>query len=315
MFCYEAGPCGYVLYRQITNMGHTCVVAAPSLIPRKPGNRVKTDRKDAEALAHWLRTGELTPVWVPDEEQEAFRDLLRARKTAKEDLQRQRQRISKFLLRLGLRCPDKTWSAGINSWLRSLKLEQAAQQFVLVELIHAWDECQQRLDRVEKAAKQFGQSSPMGHVITALQAFRGIAFITAATIVAEAGDVTRFETAAQLMSYAGATPSEASSGEKERRGNVTKAGNPHLRFVVVEAAWHYRHRPAVGPALRKRQADVPEEIKQMSWKAQHRLHQKFRRMIARGKPSGVAAMAVARELLGFVWAAAHEVSASSRQSA
>ena len=192
MFCYEAGPCGYGLYRQITNMGHTCVVAAPSLIPQRPGNRVKTDRKDAEGLAHWLRSGELTPVWVPDEEQEAFRDLLRARKTVKEDLQRHRQRISKFLLKLGLHCPHTAWSARFVTWLRSLKLEQPSQQFVLVELIHAWNECQQRLERVEKQAKQFGENAPFGHVIAALQAFRGIAFMRAATIVAEAGDITRF---------------------------------------------------------------------------------------------------------------------------
>lgn len=315
VFCYEAGPCGYGLYRQITNLGHTCIVAAPSLIPRRPGQKVKTDRKDAEGLAHWLRAGELPSVWVPDQEHEAFRDLLRARKMAKEDLHQQRQRLLKMLLRLGLHCQYRNWSSGHDQWLRSLKLDNPGQQFVLCELIHAMDECQQRLTRLEKAAEHFSESSPLDPVIKALQALRGIAFITAATIVAEAGDLNRFETADQIMSYAGVTPTEHSSGDRSSRGQITRAGNAHLRFVVVEAAWHYRHRPAIGPSSRKRQETISEEIKQISWKAQCRLNGKYHRMIAKGKPPGVAVTAVARELLGFIWAVAHVVADTPEQVA
>ncbi len=302
LFCYEAGPCGYELYRQIKNLGHFCIVAAPSLIPQRPGNKVKTDRRDAVSLAHWLRAGELTPVWVPDEEHEALRELLRAREMAKRDLQKQRQRIGKMLLRHGLHCSHRNWSAGHIAWLRGLKLEHSSQQMVLSELIHAMDECQERLNRLEKEAKHLCKNSSLGPIIQVLQALRGIAFVTAAGIVAEAGDLARFKTAAQLMSYGGVTPSEHSSGERKRRGHMTKAGNSHLRFLVIEAAWHYRHRPAVGKDLRARQQHVSEEVKQLSWNAQQRLHLKYRRMTAQAKPPGVAVTAVARELLGFIWA-------------
>ena len=303
VFCYESGQLGYGLYRHIKAMGHECIVVAPSLIPEKKGDKVKTDRKDAQKLARCLRNGDLTPVWVPDEEHEALRDLVRARESAVEDLHRNRQRIIKFLLKLGVKNPEgaKNWSVKYKEWLKTLKLQNSAQQMVLSEHIHTMEESENRLTRFEKEIAAQYETSTQRELASALQGFRGIALLTAATIIAEVGDLSRFSKASQLMSYAGLVPSESSSGDTSKRGCITKAGNSHLRRIIVEAAWHYRHRPAVGLNLKKRQEGLPEEIKQISWKAQHRLNLKYRRMAAKGKVGQKAIVAVARELLGFIW--------------
>jgi len=308
-FCYEAGPCGYGIYRQLIAMGCSCMVVAPSLVPRKPGERVKTDRRDAKKLARLLRSGDLTPVWVPDEHQEALRDLLRAREDACQDLLRKRHQLGKFLLRLGVMRPDgiKAWTSRHRQWLQSIRFAEPAQHIVLAEYLHAVEEVESRIERLEREIAAYVEAFADGKVIKALQALRGVGLITAATLVAELGDITRFETPKQLMSYAGLVPSEYSSGGKERRGAITKSGNSHVRRVTVESAWNYRHTPKVGAPLRKRQEGVSEKVKSIAWKAQIRLHGKYRRLIGRGKRRQVAVVAMARELLGFIWAVAHQV--------
>jgi len=308
-FCYEAGPCGYGIYRQLVAMGSSCMVVAPSLVPRKPGERVKTDRRDAKKLARLLRSGDLTPVWVPDEHQEALRDLLRAREDACQDLLRKRHQLSKFLMRLGVMPPAgiKAWTDRHRRWLQSIRFDEPAQQTVLAEYLHAVEEVESRIERLEREIAAYVEAFADGKVIKALQGLRGVGLITAATLVAELGDITRFETPQQLMSYAGLVPSEYSSGGKERRGPITKSGNSHVRRVTVESAWNYRHTPKVGALLRKRQQGVSEKVKSIAWKAQIRLHGKYRRLMGRGKRKQVAVVAVARELLGFIWAVARQV--------
>jgi len=308
-FCYEAGPCGYGLYRQIASMGHSCRVAASSLVPQRPGDKVKNDRRDARKLARHLRNGDLSPVWVPDEDNEALRDLSRARQSAKEDLHRNRQKLLKFLLRLGIRSPQRirNWGSKHWQWLKALKLDNSIQQMILSEHIYAIEECDSRVSRFEKEIEAQGQDGPHQNTMAALQGLKGVALITSATIISEVGDLTRFKNPRQLMAYAGLVPSESSSGNSIKRGSITKSGNSHLRKVIVEAAWHYRHRPTLSIGLKKRQEELPEEIKQISWKAQHRLNLKFRRMTATGKPSQKAVVGVARELLGFVWAVGQAV--------
>lgn len=305
--CYEAGPTGYVLYWQLTAMGIHCDVVAPTLIPVKPGDRVKTDRRDAMKLAKSYRSGDLTPVWVPDGAHEALRDLVRGREAAKRDQLRARHRLQKFLLRHGRRAPAKVkpWTATHLEWVRqSVSFEFGAQQAVLVDYLAEVDHARERVKRIEGAIDEAVESVPEGMraVIEALQALRGIAKISAVTIVAEVGQLSRFARPRQLMGYSGAVSSEDSSGERTRRGGITKAGNAHLRRIVVEAAWSYRHRPAVGGALRVRQEGLGEEVKEIAWKAQHRLHSRYRRLAAKGKVKQQVVTAVARELLGFIWA-------------
>lgn len=280
-FCYEAGPCGYTIYRQLTEMGARCDVVAPSLIPTKPGERVKTDRRDAKKLARLHRSGELTPVWVPDEAHEALRDLVRAREDAIEDLQRQRNRLTKFLLRLNLHpaAGVKRWSLQYRQWLESLRLKHAAQQVVLQEYLYAIHESETRVERYEKEMEVLAESSLLKPLIDALQALRGIAFISAATLVAEIGDLERFDHPANLMAYAGVVPSEYSSDQNRHQGRITKAGNAHVRRIIIESAWHYRKKPAVSKALKKRQEGLSEEIKAIAWKAQDRLNRKDRKSV------------------------------------
>lgn len=313
-FCYEAGPCGYGIYRQLTAMGATCMVAAPSLIPRKPGERVKTDRRDAKKLAQLLRSGELTPVWVPDENQEALRDLVRAREDTQEDILRKRNQISKFLLRLEKRQPNGVtpWAIKYWQWLKSLSFDQAAQGIVLKEYIHALEEAEAREKRLEKEITELVKCSKQAPVIAALQTLRGVGLITAATVVAEAGDLSRFDSPKQLMSYVGLVPCEYSSGGSRYQGRITKSGNAHIRRVIVESGWHYRRPPAMGKGLKKRQEGQSEEIKAISWQAQHRLNLRFRRLVSRGKSSQIAVVAIARELLGFMWAIAQEIRQQNR---
>jgi len=315
--CYEAGPTGYVLYWQLTELGVECQVIAPTLVPVKSGDRVKTDRRDAERLARSHRAGDLTAVWVPDEGSEALRDLVRAREAAKQDQLRARHRLSKFLLRTGRR-PErkmKAWTGVHMTWVRQLRFEQPAQESTRLDYLHEVEHMEERVLRLEQAIREAIQlASPgMQEVIQGLQALRGIAEISAVTIVAELGQLSRFESARQLMGYSGAVPSENSSGKRTQRGSITKAGNAHLRRIVVEAAWSYRLRPGIGPRLRKRQENVPEEIKEVAWKAQIRLTKRYARLAAAGKDQRKIVTAVGRELLGFIWAIGIKAETASKQ--
>ena len=285
--CYEAGPTGYVIYWQLTALGVRCEVVAPTLVPVKAGDRVKTDRRDALKLARSCRAGDLTPVWVPDAAHEALRDVVRAREAAKKDQLRARHRLGKFLLRHGRRPPTgiNRWTQRHLEWVKSVRFTEAAQEATLLDYFHEVDHMADRLARLEAALDAAVQAAPapMRTVIAALQALRGVAQVSAATIVAELGQVSRFGRPRQLMSYSGTVASEHSSGDRIRRGGITKTGNAHLRRIVIEAAWAYRHRPARGRALLKRQQPVSEEVKAIAWKAQHRLHARYRTLTARGE--------------------------------
>jgi transposase len=305
--CYEAGPTGYVVYWQLTALGVTCEVVAPTLVPVKAGDRVKTDRRDALKLARSYRAGDLTAVWVPDAAHEALRDLVRAREAAKKDQLRARHRLGKFLLRHGRRPPTaiKAWTQAYLAWVkRAVRFDQAAQETTLLDYLHEVEHVAARLGRLEAAINVAVATAParLRAVIDALQALRGIAVVTAVTIAAEVGELSRFAKPRQLMGYSGAVASENSSGPRTRRGGITKTGNAHLRRVLVEAAWAYRHRPALGAALRKRQATASAEVKEIAWKAQHRLHARYRALLGRGKPTAHVITAIGRELLGFIWA-------------
>jgi transposase len=317
--CYEAGPTGYVVYWQLTALGVACEVVAPTLVPVKPGDRVKTDRRDAIKLARSYRAGDLTAVWVPDAAHEALRDLVRAREAAKKDQLRARHRLGKFLLRHGRRPPTrvKAWTQAHLTWVKSaVRFEQAAQEATLLDYLHEVEHVADRIARLERALTDAIAAAParLRAVIDALQALRGIAVVSAVTIVAEVGAFSRFAKPRQLMGYSGAVPSEHSSGERTRRGGITKTGNAHLRRIVGEAAWAYRHRPAVGAALRKRQAGLDAEVNAIAWKAQHRLHARYRTLTARGKPPQHAVTAVGRELLGFIWAIGVTLEAPGRHA-
>ncbi len=304
--CYEAGPTGYVLYWQLTELGVECAVIAPTLVPVKAGDRVKTDRRDATKLARSHRAGDLTAVWVPDEGTEALRDLVRAREAAKQDQLRARHRLSKFLLRTGRRPATgvKAWTELYMAWVRQLRYEQAAQEWTRLDLLHEVEHMAERVRRLEQAITEAVKlaSPQMQEVIRGLQALRGVAEISAVTIVAELGNISRFESARQLMGYSGTVPSENSSGKRQQRGSITKTGNAHLRRIAIEAAWSYRLRPAIGPGLRKRQEGVPDGIKEIAWKAQIRLSRRYARLAAAGKDQRKIVTAVGRELLGFIWA-------------
>jgi transposase len=309
--CYEAGPCGYVLYRQLTQLGIACTVVAPALIPQKPGETIKTDRKDAAKLARLHRAGELTAVVVPTPEQEALRDLTRARQAAQQDAHRVRQRLRTFLLRLGIAEPAKTkrWSARYRAWLAGRALEQATQQLVLAESRSALAEAEARVDRLTAAVETQAQSGPFAELIRAVRSLRGIGVVSAVTLVAELGDPGRFDSPRQLMAYAGLVPSEHSSGGREHRGRITKTGNAYVRYVVVEAAWHCRRKPHVSRELARRQRGQSAAITAIDTIAQARLHTRYVRLVAKGKPKPKAVVAVARELLGFIWAIARQVAA------
>ena len=315
--CYEACPTGNVLYWQLTQLGVECAVIAPTLVPVKAGDRAKTDRRDAERLARNHRSGELTTVWIPDEGSEALRDLVRAREAAKADQLRARHRLSKFLLRTGRR-PEtkiKLWTGVHMTWVRQLRFEHPAQESTRLDYLHEVEHMAERVLRLEQAITDAIRlaSAQTQEVVRGLQALRGIAEISAVTIVSELGELSRFENARQLMGYSGAVPSENSSGKRVQRGSITKAGNAHLRRIVVEAAWSYRLRPGIGPRLRKRQEDVPEEIKEIAWKAQVRLSKRYARLAAAGKDQRKIVTAVGRELLGFIWAIGIKAEAACKQ--
>ena len=310
--CYEAGPCGYVVYRQLTGLGVATAVVAPALVPVKPGARIKTDRKDALALARLHRAGELTAVAVPTPEQEAVRDLTRARQAAQQDLHRLRQRLRTFLLRQGIAEPTKTkrWSAAWRAWLAGVTRAQTAQQTVLDDLRQAIGETEARVARLTAAVEAQAAEGPFAELIRALTSLRGVGVVTAVTLVAELGDPGRFDSPRQLMAFAGVVPSEHSSGGREQRGRITKTGNAHVRHVAVEAAWHCRRRPHLSRELARRQRGQGAEVAAIAWTAQRRLHDRYVRLVAKGgKPRPKAAVAVARELLGFVWAIARQVAA------
>jgi len=281
------------------------------LVPVKSGDRVKTNRRDAEKLARCYRSGDLTPVWVPDAAHEALRDLIRAREAAKKDQLRARHRLGKFLLRRGLRAAAgvKSCTAKHLSWVKTLRFEHAAQEATFLDYLHEVEHAAERVTRLEKAIDQAIESAPadMRALIAGLQALRGIKRVSAATIVAEAGPLSRFPRPKQLMGYSGMVSSENSTGSSVRRGAITKTGNAHLRRIVGEAAWAYQHRPAMSPLLKRRQEGLSEAVKEIAWRAQHRLCGRYRRLMTKGKLRQKVATAVGRELLGFIWAIGMQV--------
>lgn len=303
-FCYEAGPCGYVIHRQLRALEQACQVVAPSLIPKKAGDRVKTDRRDSLALARLLRAGELTAIWIPDGLQEALRDLTRAREDMKH-LQRQaKQQLLAFLLRHGIRGFEgkSNWTQAHFRWFETVKFEQPAQQIVFQEYIDTIVAGIKRVQGLDGHIEQTARASAVWPMIEALMALRGVSLLTATTIMAEIGNLTRFTTAPQLMAYLGLVPSEHSSGASKRRGGITKTGNSHVRRVLVEAAWTYRH-PARKTAVLQRRAELaPDVVQEIAWTAQKRLCGRYWALDARGKLKVQVCTAIARELVGFVWA-------------
>ena len=308
VFCYEAGPTGYGVHRQITALGHDCAVIAPSLIPKRPGERVKTNRRDAVTLARLHRAGELTRIWVPDPGHEAVRELVRAREAAMQDLRQKRQHLQAFLLRHGRLFPGrKPWTKAHARWLSELAFEHPAQHLVLQEYRHAIEDAEARLARLERQVTEVAAAWSMAPVVEAYQAMRGVAFLTAVTFVAEVGDVRRFEKPRQLMAYLGLVPSERSTGERVRRGSITKAGNARARRVLIEGAWTYRYPARMSRLLHERQNGVPTAVRAIAWKAQVRLCGRYRKLIAAGKRQTVVTAAIAREMAAFLWAIGREI--------
>jgi transposase len=310
-FCYEAGPCGYGIQRQLSEAGHACVVVAPSLIPRKAGDRIKTDRRDAINLAKLHRAGELTPVWIPDQAHEAIRDLVRARLAAVRALRQARQQLSGFLLRHGRHYNRPAWTLMHRRWLAGLKFEQAAHHIVLEDCIAAVEAATARRDRLEAHINAALPDWSLAPVVRALQALRGMALVVAATIVAELGDITRFANPRQFMAYLGLVPSEHSSGSTRRQSGITKAGNGAARRMLIEAAWSYRFPARISRELLLRQERLAKPIRDIAWKAQERLCRRYRKLAHAGKLKTVIIAAIARELSGFVWAIAKQTQAAS----
>lgn len=307
-FVYEAGPCGYWLYRYLMKQHLTCWVVAPSCIPKKASDRVKTDRRDAMQLARLLRSGDLTPVYIPSIEDEAIRDVVRAREDVLKDLKAAKVRLKAFLLRQDIRYAGRAnWTAAHLRWLASVVCPTPAQQIVFQEYVRAVSEQTERLQRLEAELQALIQTWRWAPVVEAIQALRGIQFIAAVTLVAELGDLNRFATPRQLMSYLGLIPSEHTSGERRRQGGITKTGNSHARRVLVEGAWAYRYPAKVSRHLQLRLESVPKAIQEISWKAQVRLCKRYRRLVARGKHVNQVVVAIAREMAAFVWAIAQEV--------
>lgn len=307
-FVYEAGPCGYEIYRHLTRQGFDCIVVAPSLIPKKSGNRIKNDRRDAEMLARLHRAGELTPVYVPRVEDEAMRDLSRAREDAKSAERKARQQLNSFLLRSGFRYSGKTlWSLAHWRWISDIKMPHPAQQITLQEYVDAVRTCSERIERFTEQIRQLVAQWRLGPVVEALQALRGVSLVVAVTTVAELGDLSRFDHPRQLMAYLGLVPSEHSSGESTKRGGITKTGNGHARRMLVEAAWSYRLPARVSRRLRDRQQSLPQPVWEIAWKAQLRLCARYRGLLAKGKQTQVVVTAIARELAAFMWAIARTV--------
>ena len=307
-FVYEAGPCGYVIYRHLVSKGFRCMVAAPSLIPRKAAERIKTDRRDAVKLARLFRAGELTAVYVPDAEDEAMRDLTRAREDARIAARKAKQRLNSFLLRNGKVFSGRSkWSKAHWNWLADMSMPHRAQQIVLAEYIETVKECERRVDRLGEQIRQMVPQWRFAPVVEALQALRGVSLIVAVTTLAELGDLSRFDSADKLMAFLGLVPGQHSSGETVKKRGITKTGNTHVRKVLVEAAWAYRLPARLSRLLRDRQRNVTDAVRQISWKAQLRLCSRFRQMAGRRKLRQVIVVAIARELSAFIWEIAKQV--------
>jgi transposase len=300
--CYEAGPCGFELHRLLTSMGVACDVVAPSLIPRRAGERVKTDRRDASRLARLHRAGELTAIRVPAEAEEAVRDLVRARAALMADRRRAQQRITAMLLRHGRVWRGTSWTAAHEQWIAGQRFGEPALGAALAHYRAALDTRRAELDAVEAGLAAWAGRPPLGEAVARLGCYRGIAELTGLTLAAEVVDWRRFPAARAFMGFTGLVPAEYSSGERTRRGSITKAGSAPVRTALIEAAWSYRFRPAIGVTLRRRQHGAAPDTLARSWQAQRRLHGRYKTMTARGKPAGVAVTAMARELAGFVWA-------------
>ncbi len=301
--CYEAGPCGYALQRQMTTARVSCQVIAPALIPRKPGERIKTNARDARKLAELHRAGLLTEVRPPTPEEEAVRDLCRARDDAREDLQRSRHRLGKLLLRRGLHFSGRNWTRAHRQWIHSLTWAQPAERVVVDDYQLAIDHLEARLIELDARLSEIAQTDPYREPVGWLRCFRGIDTLTAILILAELHDFRRFPSARALMAYLGLVPGEDSTGDKHRRGRITRTGNTLVRRLLVETAWHYQHRPSIGVALVKRRKGQPGRVIAIADKAQQRLCRRFRRLTEQHKPAPKVAVAIARELTGFLWAA------------
>jgi transposase len=308
VFAYEAGPCGYVLYRYLTNKGLECRVVAPSLMPKRPGDRVKNDRRDAVELARLLRSGDLDPVYVPTVEDEAIRDLARAREDTLRELKAAKLRLKSFLLRLGLHYVGRAnWNDAHRRYLAQVVCPTPAQQIVFQESIRAVDEQVERLARLEAELRDQAAAWRLAPMVASIQALRGVQETVAITVVAELGDLTRFSNPRQLAAFVGLTPSEYSSGATRRQGGITKAGNGHARRVLVEGAWAYRYPAKISAHIQRRIDGLPKPVRDIGWKAQVRLCKRYRRLAARGKHHNIIVTAIARELLAFMWAIAKEV--------
>jgi transposase len=302
--CYEAGPSGYDLYRQLTALDIPCQVMAPALTPRKPGERIKTNRRDAAKLVRLFRAGELTPIRIPDEAQEAVRDLLRCREDVQEDLLRWRHRLVKFLLRHGRIYRDgRHWSQRHWSWLRGQRFADPVLARTCQEYRFAVEQLLARRVELDRELEALAQQEPYRTPVGWLRCFRGVDTLSALGLLIEVGAFQRFPHPRELMAYLGLVPSEASTGDREWRGSITKAGNTHVRRILVEAAWHYRHPPRIGKALARRSQGQPTAVLAQAWKAQQRLHRRYRHLVGYGKRPPVAVVAIARELVGFLWAA------------
>lgn len=308
VFVYEAGPCGYGLYRYLSGRGYECHVVAPSLTPRKPGDRVKTNRRDAVKLARLMRAGELTSVYVPGVEDEAIRDLCRARDDSVRDLKAAKQRLKALLLRLGIRYHGRSsWSKAYFRWLSGVKCPTSAQQIVFQESINAISERAARVGRLEVELRELVAGWRLYPLVRAYQALRGIQFIGAVTLAAELGYLPRFDRARQVMAFVGLIPSEHSTGPKRRLGAITKTGNGRARRVLIEAGWSYRWVPRLTATIKDRQEDLPQQVRDIGWRAQVRLTKRYQRLVSRGKNPNIAVTAVARELCAFAWAISKEV--------
>lgn len=307
-FCYEAGPFGLGLYRQLRKLGAECLIISPSTMPRRPGDRVKTDRRDAVTMARLLRAGELAGIWIPDEEHEAIRDLVRARRTAKDDLKRAKLGLSSFLLRHERRFGGRShWSKAHWRWLGEQSFESPHQQLVVEELKQRIREGEARCKRLEAALAEAVGSWRLAPLVRALQALRGLGLVAATVLVAEIGDLRRFANPKQLMAWLGLVPGEHSSGSRNRRNGITRTGNAQARTILIEAGWCYRHKAREEHRYQERCEGLPEAVRAVGWKAQVRLCQRYRRMSAAGKPLPKVTTAIARELAGFVWDIARRI--------
>jgi transposase len=314
-FAYEAGPCGYGLYRQLKKMGHECLVAAPSLIPKRPGDRIKTDRRDAMSLARLLRMGELTAVWVPAPHHEAVRDLVRCRDDFKQAERRCRQRMCGFLLRHGRHYDKNRWTQAHRLWLKSQQFDHQELQKVFDHYLHGIMESEERIVQLEREMAGALNDWSLAALVRGLMAMRGIKLVTSMTLASELGDLTRFSRPEDLMSFVGLVASERSSGQTRRQGGITKSGNRQVRRVMIESAWSYRHKPCISASLRARSQDASEAVRAIAWKAQKRLYKRYHRLTSLGKAAQVAVTAVAREGMGFIWAIGWQVMKEQQSSA